>query len=240
MYEPRVYRDVISPQKRCFFRVRVKETDLYIHARNHLEPVALDLVLKYRSHIETHIRQHPEFLDALAPVPESGPAPGIIRDMIAAGRAAGVGPMAAVAGAVAEHVGRGLLQHSSEVVVENGGDIFLKADEPLTVAVFAGRSPLSMKVGLKIDASMAPVGVCTSSGTIGHSLSFGFADAVCVVSSSSALADASATAIGNQVRSAGDIQKGVDFGRKIRGVDGILIVKGEKLGAWGELELVPL
>jgi hypothetical protein len=124
--------------------------------------------------------------------------------------------------------------------VENGGDIFIRADTPLTIAVFAGRSPLSMKVGLRIDAARSPVAVCTSSGTIGHSLSFGSADAVCVVSSSCALADASATAIGNTVRAASDIQKAVAFGQKIPGIDGMLIIKDDKLGAWGNLELVPV
>lgn len=240
MYEPRVYRDSIDPHRRFFFKVRVKETDLFIHARENLESLARDLILKYRSHVEEYIRQHPDFADSLVPFQANQPAPAIIRDMIAAGRKAGVGPMAAVAGAVAEYVGRELLTRSTEVIVENGGDIFIKADTPLTIAVFAGHSPLSLKIGLKIDASRDAVAVCTSSGTIGHSLSFGSADAVCVVSSSCPLADASATAIGNTVRSAADIQKALAFGKNIPGITGILIVKGDKLGVCGDLELVPV
>lgn len=240
MHQPRIYRDAIDPKRRSFFRVRVKETDLFIHAPENLELLARDLILKYRSHIEGYISQHPDFEGSLVPFRADQPAPAIILDMIAAGRMAGVGPMAAVAGAIAEYVGRDLLYRSPEVVVENGGDVFVKTDAPLTIAVFAGRSPLSMKVGLKIDASMNAVAVCTSSGTVGHSLSFGFADAVCVVSPSCPLADASATAIGNIVRSATDIQKAVAFGKKISGITGILIIKGDKLGAWGDLELVPV
>jgi ApbE superfamily uncharacterized protein (UPF0280 family) len=160
--------------------------------------------------------------------------------MIEAGRKAGVGPMAAVAGAVAEYVGRGLMTRSPDVIVENGGDIFIRTDDPLTIGVFAGNSPLSMKVGLKIDASGNGVGVCTSSGTIGHSLSLGSADAVCVVSSSCALADASATAIGNIVRSAADMKRALAVGQKISGIEGILIIRGDRLGAWGKLEIVPI
>ncbi len=240
MPEPRIYRDAIDSRRRAFFKVTVKETDLFVHAGKNLEAAALELVLKYRAQIEEYIRQSPDFADALSPLPADRPAPAIIRDMLSAGRRAGVGPMAAVAGALAEHVGRELLAHSREVIVENGGDVFIKTDTPLTIAVFAGRSPLSMKVGLRIDATRSAVAVCTSSGTIGHSLSLGSADAVCVVSSSCPLADAAATAIGNTVRTALDIQKAIAFGKEIPGIDGILVIKGEKLGAWGSLELVPI
>jgi len=240
IHEPRVYREFIDIGRRSYFKVRVKETDLFVHARENLEPLARDLVLKYRSYIEGYIQGNPDFATSLVPFQSAGPAPAIIRDMITAGHSAGVGPMAAVAGAVAEHVGRELLQSSPEVIVENGGDVFIKADSVLTVAIFAGRSPMSLKIGLKIDASREATAVCTSSGTVGHSLSFGSADAVCVVSSSCALADAAATAIGNRVRSVADIQQALGFGRKIEGVAGVLIVKGDKVGVWGNLELVPI
>ena len=148
--------------------------------------------------------------------------------------------MAAVAGAMAECVGRDLLAFSRQVIVENGGDLFLKAAPPVVTGIFAGASPLSMKIGLRIDNARDGMGVCTSSGTVGHSLSRGTADAVCVVSRSCALADAAATAIGNRVRCADDIQHAIRFGRSIDGVLGIVIVIGEKLGAWGAVELVPL
>lgn len=166
--------------------------------------------------------------------------PRIVRMMTDAGRKAGVGPMAAVAGAVAEQVGRELMAHSPEVIVENGGDIFLKVDAPLTLAIFAGDSPLSCRVGLRIHAAEAPAGVCTSSGTVGHSLSMGKADAVCVLSASCALADAAATAIGNRVGHPRDIASALDFGRSIPGVAGIVIIVGDKIGFQGELEVVPV
>ena len=110
--------------------------------------------------------------------------------MIFAAQAAGVGPMAAVAGALAEQVGQRLLKSTSEVIIENGGDIFIGARQILTVGVYAGGSPLSLKLGLRIDPAKGIRGICTSSGTVGHSLSFGKADAVCVLSDSCALADA--------------------------------------------------
>ena len=148
--------------------------------------------------------------------------------------------MAAVAGAVAETVGRALLEVSRQVVVENGGDVFIKADRPAVAALFAGQSPLSMKLGIRVADASAGIGMCTSSGTVGHSFSNGSADAVCVISSSCSLADAAATAVGNRVHSAQDIPSAIAFGRRIDGIAGIVVVVGAKIGAWGALELVPL
>jgi hypothetical protein len=148
--------------------------------------------------------------------------------------------MAAVAGAIAEHVGLDLLFHTDEVIVENGGDIFLKTHSPVTVGVFAGDSPLSLRIGLRINPKENPLSVCTSSGTVGHSLSFGKADAVCVISRSCSLADAAATSIGNKVESKAHIQRAIDFGKQIEGVMGIVVIVGDAVGAWGEVEMVPL
>jgi len=148
--------------------------------------------------------------------------------------------MASVAGVIAEYVGRRLLPYSDEVIIENGGDIFVKKNSAVTVAVFAGKSPLSLKIGLRIDPCGLPIALCTSSGTVGHSLSFGKADAVCVISRSCALADAAATSVGNQVKSKHDIENALEFGKSIPGVTGLLIIIGDKLGAWGDLEIVPI
>lgn len=240
MHEPRTYRDQIRNDGLVSFTVTVKETDLFVLAGQKLEKVTLDSVLSHRGYLEAFIAQHPDFAVSLVPWPFSGPMPRIVSDMILAGKKTGVGPMAAVAGAVAERVGTDLLSHSKEVIIENGGDVFIKTGSPVTVGIFAGKSPLSLKIGLKVHPAEHPVAVCTSSGSVGHSLSFGRADAVCVVSASCALADAAATAIGNRVRTGADIQRGIDFGKSIRGVDGVLVIFGDRIGVWGEMELVPL
>ena len=142
--------------------------------------------------------------------------------------------------AVAGSVGRHLLTYSRRVVVENGGDIFLKTDGPAIAGLFAGSSPLSMKMGIRLANTGEGLGVCTSSGTVGHSLSMGKADAVCVIAQSCALADAAATAIGNRIRSAREIKAGIAFGQTIADVMGIVVVVGSEVGAWGSVELVPL
>ena len=160
--------------------------------------------------------------------------------MIEAARAAGVGPMAAVAGALAARVGRQLVLLSPEVIVENGGDIFLAITQPATVSLFAGKSPLSHRVGLKIDPGLTPLGVCTSSGTVGHSFSFGRADAACVLAPKAALADAAASALGNRVQQAGDIAAALEWAETAPEILGAVVVVGDKLGVWGRVELVPL
>ncbi len=211
-----------------------------IQADRLLDAPAREQAMACRGHIEGYIKQYPDFVTTLVPWNKQAFGPEVVRDMILAGNAAGVGPMAAVAGAVAESVGRRLLEHSQQVVVENGGDVFVKTDDPIVAGLFAGKSPLSMKVGIRVPNSRDGIGMCTSSATVGHSLSIGSADAVCVVSRSCALADAAATAIGNRVRSLRGIKPAIDFGKQITGVVGIVVVVGREMGAWGQVELVPL
>ncbi len=240
MYQKRTYRNLIRKDDSSLFKVVVKETDLHVHAPKHLETITQDLILQHRGYIESYIKRYPEFAKTLTPWHISEPAPLIIQDMTIAGEKADVGPMAAVAGVIAEHVGRDLLAHTEEVIVENGGDVFLKTNAPVTVGIFAGSSPLSLRIGVRADSGTSPLSVCTSSGTVGHSLSMGKADAVCVVSDVCSLADAAATSVGNQVKSERDIQKAVDFGKGIEGVTGLVVIINDKIGMWGELEIVPL
>jgi len=148
-----------------------------------------------------------------------------------------VGPMAAVAGAIAEAVGSELAALSQEVIVENGGDIYLKSLKQRLIGIYAGKSPLTGRVGLEIEGEDTPLGICTSSGTVGHSLSYGQADAVIVLSPSTVLADAAATAIGNRILKSEDIPGGIEFARSIGGLKGIVIILGEQVGVWGKVKL---
>jgi len=158
-------------------------------------------------------------------------------EMVRAANSAGVGPMAAVAGVVAEKVGHFLLEEAEEVIVENGGDLFLKVNEPVSVGVFAGASSLSGRLALQIDPGQTPLGVCTSSGTVGPSFSFGRADAAVALSPSAALADAAATALGNRVRSEEDLEQAIAYASQVEGLTGALLIIGDKIAAWGNLTL---
>jgi len=238
MYQPRTYRHWVKGDDLVVFNVVVKETDLYLSAASNLRRKAHRLVLKHREGIERYIARRPDFLTSLEPVDVEPEAPKIVRDMADAARLCGVGPMAAVAGAIAEFVGRELLEFSPEIIVENGGDIFVKSLRQRTIGIYAGGSPLTGRLGLQIEPEDTPLGICTSSGTVGHSLSFGRADAAIVLADSATLADAAATAIGNRVSEPADIEKGIEFAQSIGQLKGVVIIKGDKLGVWGEVKLV--
>ena len=237
-YEERTYRNLISKDNLKTFNITIAESDLFISSDVNLATEAKKSLLHHRTLLENYIKKHPQFLTSLLPLPEDNLAPAIVRDMLINSNICGVGPMAAVAGAIAQFVGNELSYLAETLIIENGGDIFLKAKNKLTVSVFAGESPLSHKVNFKVEPKKAPLGVCTSSATVGPSLSFGKADAVCVISPSATLADAAASAIGNKVKSKNDIKKALDFGMKIKGVTGIIIILESEMGAIGEVTLV--
>ncbi len=234
--QPRTYRHWVESKDLVAFNVIVKESDLYILASVNLKRKAYRLVAKYRSILEKYIEQHPAFLTALEPIAVGDDAPQIVRSMAEAGEKAKVGPMAAVAGAVADFVAAGLLPFSPEIIIENGGDIYLKSLSRRVVGIYAGKSPLTGRIGLEIEAEDTPLGISTSSGTVGHSLSFGKADAATVIADSATLSDAVATAIGNIVKQPTDISAAIDFGKNILGVRGILIIIGDQIGLWGQVK----
>jgi ApbE superfamily uncharacterized protein (UPF0280 family) len=222
------------------FQVKYRETDLWIRAERGVEKEALEAVLNLRYLLERYIAENPEFLRSLSPLPDDPTAPALIRQMLGAARAAGVGPMAAVAGAIAQAVSTSLKPRTRAIIVENGGDCYLDTAEDTQVGIYAGpRSPFKGRIALRFPSSRFPLGICTSSGVIGHSLSFGKADALTVVSKDAALADAAATAIGNLVKTPGDITSALEKASSIPGIEGVLVLIKDKMGVWGDLELVP-
>ncbi len=240
-YQQRVYR-TLEQSGLVSSYVTMVETDLHILASRNIEDEALRLVADIRRQLEGYIRQNIVFRDSLDPLPQDKDAPEIVQDMLEAGLKAAVGPMAAVAGAVAEHVGLGLCAiGEGDLIVENGGDIYIARKQDCTVAIFAGTSPLSNKVGIRLYQKDMPGGICCSSGTVGHSLSLGEADAVVVTAVSTPLADAAATRIANEVvREPESIQHALRVAETISGISGAVIIKDDQLGAWGDIELVRL
>lgn len=223
------------------FQVKYRETDLWIRAREDLRKEGLEAVLNCRHQLETYIARFPQFLGALTPLREDPLAPALVRRMLEASRHVGVGPMAAVAGAIAEAVAVALKPLSPSIIVENGGDCYMDLEEESRVGIYAGQdSPFTGRIALRFPSHRFPFGICTSSGTIGHSLSFGKADAVTVVARDAALADAAATAVGNRVQSSGDISEALEQAGLLPGLEGVLIIVGDKMGVWGNLDLVPL
>jgi ApbE superfamily uncharacterized protein (UPF0280 family) len=230
----RFYRKIAKPKRLVSFSVKVSQTDLWISAERDLKKEAEFFVLNARNQVEAYIERHPEFLSTLLPWPEDPIAPPVVKEMIKAGRNAGIGPMSAVAGAIAEYVGRKLLRFSSEVIVENGGDVFLSLNRAVTVGVFFGKD---CQIGINVKEDMMPAGICSSSGKIGHSLSFGNADLVTVFSRSASIADSAATAIANRISKTGDIRELNKWGTQIKGIFGIVAVVNGNISFWGNLEI---
>lgn len=238
-YTPRTYRSLSSPQGLAAYGVQVGESDLAIWSTDPRKAEAKRLLLRARRMIKEYIARSSEFQGALSPLPLDPTASSVVQEMLQAGKAAGVGPMAAVAGAIAAFVAQGL--DCPEVIIENGGDLYLKITEPRTIALFAGEnSPFSFKLGLYLEPGDTPLGVSTSSGTVGHSLSFGQADAVTITSPNCAISDAAATAVANKVLGPDSIEMALAFAQKIPQVTGAIIACQGKLGVWGKIKLVNL
>lgn len=235
-YVERRYRKLFGGSLR-YFRVAEEQSDLAIGARLKLEDEARGALHEARQRIEAEIALRSQFLTSFSPLDPRPGAPEPVSWMYRAAQASGVGPMAAVAGAVAQFVGRALLKRSPEVIVENGGDIYLSSQSERLAAIFAGDSPLSMKVALKVPAG--EWGVCTSAGRVGPSVSYGQADAAVILSKDAALADAAATALGNLLKSVPDIAAALERVLEIRGVLGAVAVVGGSMGAAGIVELAP-
>ncbi len=241
----RHYRAMHEGANLKYYKINIRESDLAIGIdkesyTDSLVSLSYQELSRLRNCLENYIQLQPEFQTSMVPVPLLTGAPEIVRRMGRAAWAAGVGPMAAVAGAISEMIGEKLLENCREVVVENGGDIFLASQSDRIIAVFAGQSKFTYKIGVRVEASETPMGICTSSGTVGPSLSFGKADAVVIKGSTAALADAAATAAANRVKAAEDLMKAVDFIRDIAGITGILAIKDDKMAAWGCMEIVPI
>ncbi|MBU1617165.1 MAG: UPF0280 family protein [Candidatus Margulisbacteria bacterium] len=238
VYQERAYRNYIKAEELVRFELVEKETDLLIQANSNLYDKAMGSVIKHRGTLEQFIESNPKFLRSLSPVRVSFNAPPIIKLMAAAAKKMKVGPMAAVAGAIAELVGRDLLQFTDELIIENGGDIYLRLVKPRKLTVYAGDSPFSEKILVELDPQKEPFAISMTSGHSGRSVGFGKGDLVMVVSRDAPLADAASTAINNVIKDAADIDSGLAIARKTRGLDGVLIIKDDQMGMMGKIKLI--
>ena len=239
--EERFYRNWTNNLHLKKFKISYKETDLLIRAPEKFPQLSLRTVTSLRKVLEKYITKNESFYKSLKPVTIPASAPPQLQLMATSTRKVGVGPMAAVAGLFAETTGKAILEKTEEVIVENGGDIFISVKNDPSIGIYAGdKSPFSGRLGFKISAASTPTGICTSAGTVGPSLSKGQADAVTVISPSTTLADAAATALGNMLSSREELDQVINYGKNIDGVTGLLIIIGDKIGIWGNLELVKM
>jgi len=196
----------------------------------------IDELKRLRRILEDYIVRQPDFRFSLLPIDLLPNAPEICARMAAAARPCGVGPMAAVAGAVAEMcVEAAMAEGAREAIVENGGDIFLASTDTVLVGLYAGDHPLSGRLALRIPPERLPLSVCSSSSRFGHSLSFGDCDLATIVARDGALADAAATLAGNSIKTEADIEPALERVMAISGIQAVLVIKGNRVGVAGDL-----
>jgi len=243
-YTERSYRSRFSDDGRRWFCVKFLESDLWIGVdsgsyRASMEDKVYAFLVDLRRQMDAYLLMDPQYKAALKPYDAGLEAPVILKEMSRISHKTGIGPMSAVAGAVALRVADFLKEKfgAEEVIVENGGDIYAKATSDMDISVFAGQSPLSEKVGLHIPAAAFPCGICTSSGTVGPSLSLGRADAMMIVCQDVLLADSYATAIANRIKTVNDLQPVIEQIQNIPEILGALAVKDDKLAVCGLYEL---
>lgn len=239
-YRERSYRSRFSNDERRWFCVKFLESDLWIGVdrgsyRASMEADTYAMLVDLRRQMDAYLLMDPVYKAALTPYDAGLEAPAILKEMSSVSHKTGIGPMSAVAGAVAKKVAEFL--GTQEVIVENGGDIYAQAASDMDISVFAGQSPLSEKIGLHIPAAEFPLGICTSSGTVGPSLSLGRADAVMIVCKDVLLADSYATAMANRIKTVNDLQSVIDRISDIPEILGAIAVKDDRMAISGRFEL---
>jgi len=223
MTTTRIYRSFVHHQ--TVFRICCDKFD-----------VAAEEIVKQRRILDDYIRREPRFRTSLTPLDAWADAPLVVTRMVEAARRVGVGPMAAVAGAMAQlAVEAAVSAGAREAIVENGGDIYLVAGAPVTVGLYAGETPVSDKLAFTVEPGNTPIAICSSSGIMGPSFSFGKCDLATVVARDAALADAAATEAANLVKKPEDVQAALERILAIPGVEGVLLVKSDKVGLIGNL-----
>lgn len=220
------------------FQLVIEETDLWVAAREDLGQPMADHVRFLRGQIKSYAAIHPQFLTSLEPLEAEARAPEIIRRMCRAGQKTGVGPMAAVAGTMAQMLAERFRDASADLIVENGGDTYLFTTKDRHIGIL-NMPDQAVRLCVPVAASEFPCSFCASSATIGHSLSFGKADLVVVRAGDASLADAAATALANALTGAEamDAVLAKAQGWEALGLEGVFTQCEGKIGVWGKMQL---
>jgi len=232
-----IYRKNISVKGKYCYRLKYKYTDLFITSNRDILKELKSPVLSFYNEIEKVILDEPVFERSLVPVEIKSYYSPLIKKMCRAARMFGVGPMAAIAGAVCDRLAESIAQSCKFLMIENGGDIFIKSTMRVKVGLYSSNSYFSDKLNIEFNAEQTPCGICSSSGSMGHSLSLGRSDLVTIMSDSTILADAAATAVANSIKDQTDIEKAISQYKKNKEIKGMVIIKGDRIGIWGAMQL---
>ena len=235
-----IYRNKISAEGRYSFRLDYKYSDLFIICDRDISSELEEPVRGFYTDIETVISGRPVFEKSLVPLKARDHYSPVVKDMCRAGEVFNVGPMASIAGALCDHLAKSISRRCDFLMIENGGDVYIKSSSPLEVGIFTKNSYFKDKLTLLIGAGQTPCGICSSSGSFGHSLSLGKSDLVTVLSGNAIQADAAATAIANTIKCEEDIDAAIARFKKYSQIKGLIIIKNKRIGLWGQLQLAPV
>ncbi|MEM3754505.1 MAG: UPF0280 family protein [Candidatus Bathyarchaeia archaeon] len=218
-------------------RKTIKESNV-LFISNSLKAInaAITSIINNRSELENYLKINPSYKYALDPIEVSESSPKIVKLAAKAARMAGVGPMAAIAGALADLALEAMLKNGSLIsLVENGGEIAANSIIPLNIAIYAGNSPLSGKLGFYVSLEDFPIGIATSSATVSNAINFGEADAAIAIADTASLADAAAKKICNSVK--GDIKEsiknGLEVAKSLKFIRGAVVIRESYIGVVG-------
>ncbi len=233
------YRKAVTVQGYFKWLVNYRHSDILISCdKEDITDKIRSPLKEVYSELDNFIKQNPVFLKSLSPIAPESFYPETISKMCRISVKFNVGPMAAVAGAVNDFLAKNLLKHCSSLIIENGGDLFVKSARDVTVNLYLKNSYFKNSISIKVKGEYTPCGICSSSGTFGHSYSMGRCDLATVIASSSLAADAAATSAANSVKNQDDIQPAIDYFRAFDDISGILLIKDKKIGMWGRFQLV--
>jgi ApbE superfamily uncharacterized protein (UPF0280 family) len=221
-------------QKRTYRTFSHKEAVFRICCRRF--DTATEEIVRQRRILEEYIGRHSDFRHSFEPIELRTDAPEIAQRMAWAGRLVGVGPMAAVAGAMAQCAGEAALAAgAAEAIVENGGDIYVRAAEAVIIGLKTGTTELGARLAFSLEGHDTPISICSSSGQMGRSKSLGRCDLATVVAGDAALADAAATQAANLVSTVEDVDQALESIIAIEGIKGVMIIKNDRVGLAGQL-----
>ncbi len=231
------YRSLVNFKNKYCYRLLFQYSDLFVISDIDIYRLLGPTLMMFYDMIGKVIEENPLFKKSLKPVKPQKKYPHIIKKMCEASIVFDVGPMASVAGALCDYMARELKDSCKTLIIENGGDIYIKEKRNIKISLSLNNKYFNNLL-LEIDKTSLPAGICASSGTIGHSLSFGTSDLVAVTARSAVTADAAATAIANTIKSKEDIKESIDQYKSFKAIDAIVSIKDDIIGIWGKVKII--
>ena len=233
-----IYRINVAKKVEFAWKVSYKYSDLFISCSKDISYVIPDKIIDFYNILEKEIKENPDFEKTLAPLKNCSSSSWILLEMDKASKTFNVGPMAAVAGSLCEFISRDIKSNTRYLVIENGGDVYIRSNEDAIISVFLKNNYFKNGLRIKIKKKLLPCGIASSSGTFGHSLSLGISDIALVIAKNAIIADAAATAFANTIKNKTDLEEAVNLMKDKEDIFGLLAIKDENIAIYGKIELI--